>query len=155
MKNTSNSLRLMMVLVLSVFAFSAAADDRDEVQTCLENWKDHPFNAAHPKFRIMSSQVKVMGMGGEAKDDVKTDKPELILVRPAVNVMSKSVMNLNNPNGWYCLKGKVAVMGKTTIRLNCKAHLTSSTSGATVMGRDDDETGVTVMGKSEVIREGC
>jgi hypothetical protein len=64
-------------------------------------------------------------------------------------------MTLANPNGWYCLKGKVDVMGKTEINLNCKAHLATSTDSVTVAGSDDNDTGVTVLGKSVVNKVGC
>lgn len=148
---------LILALTFTMSGWAVADDsaDREEINTCLSNWKTHPFKSATPEFRIMSPTVKVMGVGGEVIDGQKTEKPELVLVRPAVNVMSKSVIKLMNPNGWYCLKNQVAVMGKTSIELDCKAKMTSSRSGATVLGADDEQTGVTVMGKTEIKKVNC
>jgi len=87
-------------------------------------------------------------------DVTPTDNPELVLIRPAVAVMAKSVLNLKNPNGWYCLKGEVAVMGKLEINLDCRAHFTSSKNGATIMGKDEQQVGTTVMGSATVNRLG-
>ena len=148
-------MRLLIALLLLIPAF-ASATDADEIRDCLNHWQEHPFKGAHPKFRVLSAQVKVMGIGGETGDEAKSDKPELVLVKPNVTVMSKSTLRLMNPNGWYCMKGKVSVMGKSEIQLHCKAKLASSNSGAVVMGSDDANTGaVTVMGKTRVIRVGC
>jgi hypothetical protein len=103
---------------------------------------------------VISPATTVMGVGGELNDNKKSEGPELILVKPNVAVMSKSVMNLLNPNGWYCLKGKVSVMAKTEINLGCTTHITS-TSEANVLGKSDKETGVTVLGKTVVNKVGC
>ena len=132
----------------------AGASDLEDVQNCLRHWGETPFSAT-PEFRIMTSKVRVMGIGDEMTDAKHSLKPELILIKPAVSVMSKSVMTLTNPNGWYCLKGKVDVLGKTEINLHCQAHLAASTDGATVMGSDDGNTGTTVLGKTVVTRVGC
>ena len=149
-------MKLVSLLVVAlVFTGSAWASDLDDVTQCLAHWGQHPFSKTEPKFRTISSKVKVMGVGGEITDGAKTEKPELVLIKPAVNVMSKSVMTLANPNGWYCLKGKVDVMGKTEINIDCKAHLATSTDAVTVAGSDDSDTGVTVMGKSVVNKVGC
>jgi len=40
------------------------------------------------------------------------------LVKPAVSVMAKTVLQLKNPNGWYCLKGRTSVLGKIEIQLD-------------------------------------
>lgn len=134
---------------------AVAATDTDEIKYCLQHWGDHPFNKKAPTFRIMSSKVKVMGIGNETQDKEVTKTPDLVLIKPAVNVMSKSVINLMNPNGWYCLKGKVDVLGKTEINIHCKAHLATSTDNTTVMGSNTEDTGVTVLGKSVIHRLGC
>ncbi len=138
-----------------LFTFGAWAEDSDEVKNCLQHWGTHPFGKTEPHFRTISSKVRVMGVGGEITDAAHTDKPEIILIKPAVNVMSKSIMTLSNPNGWYCMKGKVDVMGKTEININCTAHLASSNDSVTVAGSDNNETGVTVFGKSVVNKIGC
>jgi hypothetical protein len=142
--------KILLVAALTMFSFAASAsDDQSEIQNCLAHWGHTPFTG-RPPFRVISSSVRVMGIGSEITDSANTDKPELILIRPAVSVMAKTTMNLDNPNGWYCLKGKVDVLGKTTINLNCKAHLASSNEAVTVGGSNKEETGVTVLGKSTV-----
>lgn len=150
-------MKLIAILGLSFMCSVAlAATDQEEVATCLKNWKTHPFKDKNPDFRIIGSKVKVLGMGDEMVDGQKTNEPELIFVKPTVNVMSKSVIHLLNPNGWYCLKNNVAVMGKTEIEIDCKAKLTSATTGATVLGKDDSDNGsVTVLGKNTVNKVNC
>jgi hypothetical protein len=148
-------MRYLLAMLLLVPAFSYASD-ADEIKSCLEHWKEHPFKGEHPKFRTLISRVKVMGIGDEVGDTAKTDKPDLVLVKPNVTVMSKSVLKLLNPNGWYCMKGKVSVLGKSEIQLHCKAKLASSNSGAVVMGSDNADTGgVTVLGETRVTRVDC
>lgn len=142
--------KVFLAAALTVFSLSAfASDDLSEVQNCLHHWGHHPFKE-NPPFRTISSSVRVMGIGSEITDSGKTEKPEIILIHPAVSVMAKTTMNLENPNGWYCLKGKVDVLGKTIINLNCKAHLAASNNSVTVGGSNKEETGVTVFGKSTV-----
>ncbi len=147
-------LRIISTFVF-FFSFSLTAAEIDDVKTCLDNWQDHPFKGAPIKYRIISSKVKVMGIGGEMAEEKATKSPELVLIKPNVNVMTKNVLKLSNPNGWYCLQNKVDVMAKTEILLNCSAHLTASNAGATVLGSDTNETGVTVMGKTTVSRVDC
>ena len=105
----------------------------------------------------MSTSVKVFGIGSNPIDDDITDKPALILVSPSVNVMGGSTIQLLNPQGWYCLRTNVNVMGGLKIKANCKAHLASATDGATVLGKSDkDENhGVTVLGATHVELVGC
>ncbi len=150
-------MKKLIFAALLVFSVNApAAEESEEVATCLKNWKNHPFKTARPEFRTIRSKVKVMGMGDELTDGQTTSTPELILVMPTVNVMSKSVLRLLNPNGWYCLKSNVAVLGKTEIELDCKAKLTAANLGATVLGKDDSDTGnVTVLGKNTVTKVNC
>jgi hypothetical protein len=143
---------LLFTFVTSFASSAYALTDEEDIQICLENWKEHPFGSK-PKFRVITPKVKVMGIGGHMAEEKATDKPELVLIKSNVNVMSKNVMKLSNPNGWYCLQNKVDVMAKTEINLDCKAKLTASSNQATVLGRDDEQTGVTVMGKTTVNRE--
>jgi hypothetical protein len=145
-------MKLIAVLLTMAFSFSAAATDMDEIHSCLRNWGKTPFSKDNPDFRVITSKVRVMGVGDNVEDTRPTEKPELVLLKPAVSVMSKSVMKLMNPNGWYCIKGKVDVMGKSEIELHCKAHMASSKESATVMGSNKTETGVTVMGSTTVNR---
>lgn len=150
----------ILILIFGLFITSAATvaiaateGERDAVDRCLGNWRKHPFKK-NPPFRIIAGKVRVLGAGGEIADTAPTDKPELVLIKPNVTVLAKSTLKLMNPNGWYCLKGRVAVLGKTQIDLACKANLASSEDGATVLG-GGEQNGVTVLGSSRVNRLGC
>jgi hypothetical protein len=148
--------KILLIALCVAFGSAFAAEDKDEVQTCLKNWKTHPFKGKESDFRVIGSKVKVLGMGDEMIDGQKTNTPELVFVKPTVNVMSKSVIRLLNPNGWYCLKSNVAVMGKTEIEVDCKAKLASATTGATVLGKDETDNGnVTVLGKNTITKVNC
>jgi hypothetical protein len=95
-------------------------------------------------------------MGGrELSDEGKTKEPDLVLIKPNVSVMSKTELRLMNPKGWYCLKGSVAVLGTTRVQLNCKASMTASAGGANVLGANDAQSGITVMGSSRIEKVGC
>jgi len=137
--------------------FALQGKDSKNWQTvvqCLGSWPKHPFDTKTLKFRVIESNVKVFGIGGNTTDEVSTSYPQLILVRPAVSVMSKATYNLKNPNGWYCLKGQTNVMSKAIFNIDCKTHITSSESGSTVMGSSAGESGTTVMGKT-VLNRAC
>ena len=150
-----------MLVALFVISSDCLARDRDEsgdvavIQSCLDHWSKHPFNREAPKFRVISSRVKVLGIGHDIEDKKHTDEPELILVKHNVAVLSTSRLNLLNPNGWYCLKGKTAVLGASKIRLACKANLAASGDGVTVLGSSKDDSGVTVLGSSSVKKVCC
>lgn len=147
---------LLICAALGVLASPAAIANSkvDEVRTCLANWGEHPFDASNPQFRTISASVKVFGVGSDIVDQ-PTRNPELVLIEPNVSVMTKSTMNLLNPNGWYCLRKKVNVMSKSVINLHCDAHLASTIQGATVLGSNQNNDGVTVMGKAVINRVGC
>ena len=123
------------------------------VKRCLANWSTHPFDPASTPYRVIEPRVGVFGIGGDVKDDAATAVPELVYIRPNVSVMSKTVLELLNPNGWYCLEKSVAVMAKIEIQLHCRAHLASTEEGVTVMGAGD--RGVNVMGATRVEKVGC
>ena len=89
-------------------------------------------------------------------DETVTDKPSLILVRPAVNVLGKSTIRLANPKGWYCFKSNVTVAGKIAIEAHCDARIASAREdGTSVMATDESKGGVAVMGALRVSRFGC
>jgi hypothetical protein len=142
---------LIFALPQTVLAESDAY--QSGIQRCLANWKDHPFGGGSPEYRVIEAKVGVFGIGGDINDDKPTDRPELIYIRPAVSVMSKSDINLLNPNGWYCLEKSVSVMAKIQIRLHCDAHLASTEEGVNVMGGGD--RGVNVMGATSVEKVRC
>jgi hypothetical protein len=129
--------------------------DTDALKTCLKNWGKHPFVERNLDYRTIAPSVRVFGSGVSVQDDRATEQPELVLVKPSVSVFSKSTIKLLNPQGWYCLKGKVAVFSTVDIQIDCRANLASSSDGTTVMGSNDRRDGVTVFGHSNVNRIGC
>ena len=124
------------------------------IGSCLNAWGEHPFGK-NPRYRTLSSSVKVFGIGQNIDDLTPTRKPELVLVDTGVNVLGGSTMQLLNPNGWYCFISNVNVLGGLTIRMHCKAHLASSSNGMTVLGGDPSNKSVTVLGATNVEVVGC
>lgn len=132
------------------------AREYPDLQRCLEGWPDNPFEKQKDlQFRVLSSSVTVFGIGASLRDDVETAYPQLVFVRPAVNVLGGQTLELLNPEGWYCLESSVAVLSKSTIRLACKARIASAEGGVTVLGANDSDQGVTVLGKTAIERVGC
>lgn len=148
------------MLVASV-ALAEEREARDQTEAgaiaaCLATWRDHPFQGVdRPRFKVLSSSVKVMGIGSDVVDDHRTADPELVLIKPAVNVMSKERFRLMNPNGWYCFQSTVTVLAKSEITAECGAHLASSVDSVAVAGGNEGTDGVTVLGKAVVHRVGC
>jgi len=147
---------LLMMAVVAPVVSHAAVDEDEAVKACLKKWKKAPFNAEDLNYRTIQTKVKVMGIGGNVKDDTKTQGPELVLVKPGVSVMAKTVYDLDNPNGWYCLKGKVSVLGAIQINLACNAQIASSGDDVAVLGGSDKQSGgVSVLGSVRIARAGC
>jgi len=136
---------------------SAIAADQAVVDQCIADWGSvSPFKKGAAPNKVISPGVKVFGIGSSSGDETVTDKPSLILVRPAVNVLGKSTIRLANPNGWYCFKSNVTVAGKITIVAHCNAHIASARDdGASVLGTDESNKGVAVMGALRVTRFDC
>ncbi len=157
------SLRLVLVLSLSLFSLSLpaapdvkAVSEGDAIKSCLAAWGEHPFRSAEEQpFKVLSPSVKVLGVGQDVTDESETDEPQLVLVKPSVNVLTKSNFRLMNPNGWYCFAANVTVLAKSEITAHCRAHLASSRDGVTVAGGNKGTEGVTVLGKAVVRRVGC
>jgi hypothetical protein len=124
------------------------------VKACLAAWGDaQPFkDEAKLRFRVIDSSVKVFGIGADITDTAETSEPQLILVRPAVNVMGKLTFTLMNPNGWYCFEKNITVMAKSEVTLACTARTAAGSGGATVMGSSPGQGGTTVMGKTVFTR---
>lgn len=153
------SLLAMLLAVCAAFSYTAVAQAQQQdssvaVENCLKAWGKHPFGT-NPKYRTMPVSVKVFGIGNPSIDSVKTSEPELVLIKPSVNVMGGSTVELRNPNGWYCFVTNVNVMGKMKIKAHCTAHLAQSHDGVTAMGTDSQNKSVTVMGKTEVKLTDC
>lgn len=149
---------LTLGLILGFSQLVMADEDNDAaVRECLKHWGKHPFASASPKYRVLATKVKVLGIGGNTKAEQPTEKPELVLVKSSVSVMAKTKLELMNPNGWYCLEGRVSVLGKTQIDIHCKAKLASSSDGVEVLGANSggDSGGVSVLGSTRVNRQDC
>jgi hypothetical protein len=144
---------LMLGASAGISAFAAEADD-SPVDSCLTAWGSHPFGK-NPPYKTLSTSVKVFGIGPETADTEVTQAPALILVNPGVTVGGDSVVQVLNPNGWYCFRTTVSVMGGLTIKAHCKAHL-ATTAGDVLAGANAaDGKGVTVLGTTQVERVGC
>ena len=142
-------------LPLALYVPSGNAQELDSsVAACLKAWGKHPFGK-HPSYRTLGTTVKVFGIGRNPSDTEVTSAPSLVLINPGVNVMGGTVYELLNPNGWYCLKTTVNVMGGMVIQAHCKAHIASSSDGTTVLGNNNTSKGVTVMGSTQVETVGC
>jgi hypothetical protein len=150
---------LILALVAVFLSHSVLADDSKEDQedamaTCLKAWGKHPFGNK-PQFKTMATSVKVFGIGHNPQDLEVTKEPALIMVNPAVNVMGGTVYELLNPNGWYCFKANVNVMGGLVIKTCTQSHIASAVNSTTVMGSNSAEQGVTVMGGTKVETVSC
>jgi hypothetical protein len=132
--------------------YSAGKDSEywPAVKACLAVWGDsHPFkDDSRLRFKVLESSVKVFGIGSDITDDAETTDPQLILVRPAVNVMGKLTFRLMNPKGWYCFEKNITVMAKSEVTLACTAQVAAGSGGSTVMGSSPGQGGTTVMGKT-------
>lgn len=132
----------------------AATGNDSPVDSCLKAWGTHPFGQ-NPQYKTLSTSVKVFGIGRDTVDAEQTSSPALILVNPSVNVAGGSEIQVLNPNGWYCFRTTVSVMGGLTIKANCKSHLATTSGDVLAVGNNSDNKGVTVMGSTQVERVGC
>lgn len=151
---------LVLLITLSSFLLNhqahASQNEMNAIKTCLKKFGKHPFNSTNPKYRVIKASVKVFGIGGDINENKKTSEMELVLIKPAVSVLSSTTYRLLNPNAWYCLSAKVAVLAKTTIELDCASRLATTDSGVTVLGSGSaKKSGVTVLGSTKVKRIGC
>ena len=150
----------LLIMCLVIFsspmaAEIASAEEPDSsIASCLQAWGEHPFGTS-PKYQTMGTSVKVFGIGKQSADTQRTETPSLVLVNPGVNVMGDTTVELLNPNGWYCFRSKVNVMGNLNIRADCKAHLASAHDGVAVLGSDRNDKSVTVLGNTHVELVGC
>jgi len=154
-ERTASILAFLAFCVASSATTPVRAQEIDSaIATCLSAWGKHPFGK-NPQFKTLGTSVKVFGIGQKTADTEPTSSPSLVLINPGVNVMGGSVLELLNPNGWYCLRTTVNVMGGVQIRAHCKAHLASTSGAATVMGSDPEGKSVTVMGSTTIERVNC
>ena len=142
-KKLINLIILGMTILFSMPTFATEIDG--SMASCLKAWGKHPFGN-NPEYKTLATSVKVFGIGQNPTDSELTNSPSLVLVNPGVNVMGGTTIELLNPNGWYCFRSNVNVMGSLRIRAHCKAHLASATEGVTVLGSNSDIKSITVMG---------
>lgn len=137
--------------------YSGDKGDDKAINRCLANWNNHPFTKdSDKKYRVVETSVKVLGIGGDVVDDDVTSYPQLILIKPSVKVMSKTTYKFHNPNGWYCFKSNVTVLGKSVIEASCNARIADANNSVEVLGKNEgDKGGVTVLGKTEIKRIDC
>jgi hypothetical protein len=144
-----------LLLGASALVPSVRAEEVDSsVASCLKAWGKHPFGK-NPQYKTLSTSVKVFGIGRDTADIEPTNGPALVMVNPSVNVAGGSVIQLLNPNGWYCLRTTVNVMGGLTIKAHCKTHLATTSGDVLAVSNTSDDKGVTVMGSTQVERVGC
>lgn len=147
---------LAFCLVLSLPMVVSAREVDSSIAACLKAWGDHPFGM-DPQFKTLGTSVKVFGIGIETGDTESTNSPSLVLINPSFNVMGGSTIELLNPNGWYCMRTTVTVMGRVKVRAHCKARLAATSAGSTVLGNDREnrnikDLAVTTMGSISVER---
>lgn len=152
--------RSLALAALACIPLASLADAGDQaaLDQCIAYWgKASPFRKGTPPEGVISTGVKVFGLGSSSSgDDSVTSKPRLVLVRPAVNVMGRSTIKLSNPHGWYCFRSNVTVMGKLEIDAQCHAHLATAREQGTAVGAADESSkGVAVFGALRVNRFGC
>ena len=153
----NRSLFAIAFTLVSCNAF-AAKEDQPALDACIKSWgSKSPFKPGTPAHSVIAPSVKVFGVGGSGQvNDSPTDKPALVLVRPAVNVMGESRIHLANPKGWYCFRSNVTVAGKLEIQAPCNAHIASAKGDGTAVGAvDESNSGVAVFGALRVTRYGC
>jgi hypothetical protein len=142
---------IALTLLATAFAETPNARQQKAIDRCLDVWQEHPFGDS-PQVRILSPSVRVLGLGSDEIREKPTEEPELVLVEPSVNVLTKTTWYLDNPNGWYCFNGNVGVLSKIVFEADCSASLADSRSGAQVIGRSETNGGIVVLGDVEVKR---
>ncbi len=143
------SLIVLTAWMTTIPTSAVAADPDPTITACLEAFGEHPFGS-NPEFKTLPVAVKVFGVGKKTIDDEKTSSPALVYVKQGVNVMGGTVVELRNPQGWYCMRAAVNVMGGFTVKLACGARFAVLGEGASVMSSSDESNGTTVMGSTNV-----
>lgn len=145
---------ISLLLSISVLTPVLAEEEVDSaVFSCLKAWGNSPFGK-NPEYKTLPTSVKVFGIGSDTTDTEITPGPALVLVNPGVNVAGGNVIQVLNPNGWYCFRTTVNVIGGLTIKAHCKAHLATTAGDAMGVGQNSEGQGVSVMGSTRVKRVG-
>lgn len=145
---------LLTIILLTFPALLLASELEDSLSNCLRAWGKHPFGSV-PPYRTLGTSLNIFGVGPDLKDAYPSETADLVLVRPSINIMGGTTVELLNPNGWYCLLGNVNVMGKLTIKTDCRAHLAFAGEGLSVLGAGSPNHAVTVMGSTRIERSTC
>ena len=141
-KKTTPAVALLAFCLALSFPVLVVAQEIDgSIAACLKAWGDHPFGKT-PQFKTLGTSVTVFGMGTETGDKAPTSAPSLVLINPSFNLMGASAIDLLNPNGWYCLRTAVSIMGRVSIRAHCKSHLASTSGGSTVLGNNTENRSI-------------
>ena len=123
--------------------------DEGALRHCLKAWNGQsPFKDADvANARKINASVRVLSEGPAVQDTQATDKPQLILIVAAVTVLSNSSYELQNPNGWYCIKASVNVKSTLNVNLHCTAHLADNKVDVSVLstGTQAGQVGVNVL----------
>ena len=131
---------LAFCLALGLPTPVSAKEIDSSVAACLKAWGEHPFGKA-PQYRTMGPTFKLFGIGSEPDDTAATGSPALVLIEPSFNLFGVSSIDLMNPNGWYCLRTTVSIVGKLSIRAHCKARLASNSAGVTAVANNGPNRG--------------
>ena len=156
-KKTAPIAALLASCMALSFPMVVPARDADSpIAACLKAWGNHPFGKT-PQFKTLETSVKVFGIGRASGDTEPTSAPSLVLIDPSFNVMGGSTIELLNPNGWYCLRTTVSIMGTLNIRAHCKAQLAATSAGTTALGNNSEnrnikDIAVTAIGSISVAR---
>jgi hypothetical protein len=147
---------LALCVALSTPMVISAQEVDSSIAACLKLWDEHPFGS-NPKFKTLGTSVRVFGIGNTTADTEATSSPSLVLVNPIFNLMGGSTIELLNPNGWYCLRTTVSIIGGVNMRVHCKARLAATSDGTTVLGDNGEnrrlkDKSVTVMGRMSLER---
>ncbi len=147
---------LAICLALCVPTAVSAQQVDPSIAACLKLWGDHPFGK-NPQFKTLGTSFTVFGIGNKHGDTEPTKSPSLVLINPAFNLMGESTIELLNPNGWYCLRTTVSIVGELKVRAHCKAQLAAASDGLAVLGNNAEnrrvkDLGVTVIGSLAVER---
>jgi len=145
-----------LCLAAAVPAPAAAEEIDSSIAACLKAWGEHPFGKT-PQFKTMGTSFKVFGIGNDISDTAPTPSPALVLIEPNFNLMGASTIALLNPNGWYCMRTTVNLLGQVTVRAHCKARLAGASDGSVALANESanrsfKDLTVTVVGTVEVER---
>jgi len=156
-KKTAPIVALLASCLALSFPMAVSAGEVDSpIAACLKAWGNHPFGKT-PSFKTLETSVKVFGIGRVSGDTGRTSSPSLVLIEPSFNLMGGSTIELLNPNGWYCLRTTVSIMGTLSIRAHCKAQLAATSAGTTALGNNSEnrnikDIAVTTMGTVSIER---